>query len=395
MLRSGLLEGILDVRLKNKLWTAMGAVLILLGTLVIGSTVSAAPAATSQSGESSNIQIVQTPSGGGGICLPPALALRQSTRSDETTFRLVIRVTAPLCSRVDAVAAIYQMPGNGVAWPQNLLETAPFSLKAPGTTEVIFTKTCTPVQFDVITGATPPTISPTGAWHGPLLFPLDTSTSLQWWGCGPTTSTSTTSTTSSSTTTTIDDNCENYTPANVTVSPSSAGPGETLTVSGTGTPGTSVQVQLRPPADADGLSEEESAAGFVALSDPALVGPDGRWSTTVFVPTDASPGVWTLAANAVGCETVVTTTVTITEGGTTPTAAPSTEAAVVAGESVTNTMAPAAVAGTTAENSDGEAQAAELAFTGTSTHVGLALGVALLTAGGLLLLGGHRRRRSA
>lgn len=395
MLRSGLLEGILDVRLNNRLWTAVGAILVLLGTLVLGTTVSAAPAAPSQTGPASNIQIVHTPSGGGGLCLPAALALRQSTSSDATTFRLTIRVTAPLCSRIDAVAAIYQMPGNGVAWPQNLLETAPFSLKAPGTTEVIFTKTCTPVQFDVVTGATPPTISPTGAWHGPLLFPFDTSTSLQWWGCGPTTSTSTTSTTSSSTTTTIDDNCENYTPANVTVSPSSAAPGATLTVSGTGTPGTSVQVQLRPPAGAAGLSPAESEAGFVALSDPALVGPDGRWSTTVIVPTDAAPGTWTLAANAVGCETVVTTTVTITGGGTPPTAAPSTEAAVVAGESASNTMAPAAVAGVSAERSDGEAQPAELAFTGTSSHVGLAIGVALLTAGGLLLLSGNRRRRNA
>ena len=47
--------------------------------------------------------------------------MRQSTRSDATTFRLTIRVTSPLCSRVNAVAAIYKMPGNGVAWPQTLL----------------------------------------------------------------------------------------------------------------------------------------------------------------------------------------------------------------------------------------------------------------------------------
>ena len=183
-----------------KLWMAIGAVLVAVGALGNMPSASAASAAGAAAAEPSNIQIVQTPSGGGGICLPPALAMRQSTRSDATTFRLIIRVTAPLCARVNAVAAIYKMPGNGVAWPQTLLETAPFSLREPGTTEVIFTKTCTPAQFDVITGATPPVISPTGPWHGPLLFPFDTATSLQYFGdpsCNPTTTTTASTTTTS------------------------------------------------------------------------------------------------------------------------------------------------------------------------------------------------------
>ena len=230
-------------------------------------------------------------------------------------------MTAPLCSRINVIAAIYQMPGNGVAWPQTLLETAPFTLREPGVTEVIFAKTCTPAQFDVITGATPPVISPLGPWHGPLLFPFDTSTSLQWFGCGPTTSTSTTSTSSSTTTTTIDDNCENYTPSNVTVTPATARAGDTLTVRGTGTPGTLVQVLLKPPsgaAAAERLSAAEVSAGFVALSDPALVQPDGTWSATLIVPADAQPGTWTVAANAVGCETEVTTQVTIVAGAVVP-----------------------------------------------------------------------------
>jgi hypothetical protein len=374
-----------------KLVMGFGAVLLAVGAFSAVPAASAAPAAVAQAEEpTSNIRIVQTPSGGGGICLPPALALRQSTRSDATTFRLIITVTAPLCSRVNAVAAIYQMPGNGVAWPQTLLETAPFTLREPGVTEVIFTKTCTPVQFDVITGATPPVISPTGAWHGPLLFPFDPSTSLQWFGCGPTTSTSTTSTTSSTTTTTIDDNCENYTPGNVTVTPSSASAGDTLTVRGTGTPGTLIQVLLRPPTGASaeqaGLSAAEERAGFVALSDPALVQPDGTWSTTLIVPSDAQPGIWIVAANAVGCEIEVTTEVTIVGGGSVVPSTPSTEGPVVAGETVSNTVGGSAL-------NAGATQSAGLAFTGTSSHLMVVAGVVLLTAGGLMLLGSHRRRR--
>lgn len=381
----------------RKISAAAGALLMLIGTLVLSTAVGAAPTAGQQSEQAQpGIQVVFTPSGtpGSPICLPPALAMRQSTRSDATTFRLIIRVSAPLCSRLDAVAAIYRMPGNGVAWPQTLLETAPFSLKQPGTTEVIFTKTCTPAQFDVITGATPPTVSPTGPWHGPLLFPFDLSTSLQWWGCGPSSTTS--STTTSSTSTTIDDDCDNYTPSNVTVTPSTAAPGSTLTVSGTGTPGTSIQVQLRPPTGTKSLSAAQSSAGFVALSNPVVVGPDGRWSTTVIVPADAVAGVWTVAANAVGCEAVVTTNVTVTGSEDSSSTVPNTQAPVVAGDEVSNTMAPAAVAGASQERSNGSAaNSGSLAYTGTSTHIPVVAGIVLITAGGLLLLGGTRRRRHA
>lgn len=381
-----------------RLIASVGAVLAALVSLTVLPNASAAPGAAAQSDPApSNIRIVQTPSGGGGICLPPALALRQSTRSDASTFRLIIRVTAPLCARVNAVAAIYRMPGNGVAWPQTLLETAPFTLREPGVTEVIFTKTCTPVQFDVITGATPPVISPLGPFHGPLLFPFDTSTSLQWFGC-PTTSTSTTSTTSSTTTTTIDDNCENYTPGNVTVTPSSAEAGATLTVQGTGTPGTLVQVLLKPPTQpgpaTERLTAAEESAGFVALSNPALVQPDGTWSTTLIVPSDAQPGVWVVAANAVDCETVVTTEVTIVGNAVVPTA-PSTSGPVVAGEVQSNTIA-ASAAGAGAAGAEVAAgqqpSAAGLAFTGSAAHLPIVAGVVLLTAGGLILLSSRRRR---
>ena len=57
----------------------------------------------------------------------------------------------------------------------------------------------------MLTGDTPQVISPTGAWHGPLLFPGDVGTSLQWqpdaeWRqenqCVPASTSTTTTTTS-------------------------------------------------------------------------------------------------------------------------------------------------------------------------------------------------------
>lgn len=137
-----------------------------------------------------NITVVQTPDEDqSGPCQgTPALALGNYVHSDETTYRLRIVVKEPLCDPIEVVAAIYAMPGNGEAWPQNLVETLPFTLQEKGTTDVTFTKTCDPVQFDVITGETPPVIAPLGEWHGPLLFPFDVNTSLQHWGCpAPTT----------------------------------------------------------------------------------------------------------------------------------------------------------------------------------------------------------------
>lgn len=344
-----------------------------------------------------SIEVIQTPSGGGGLCLPPALALRKSTRNDTTTFRLIIRVIAPLCSRVNAVAAIYRMPGNGVAWPQTLVSTLPFTLREPGITEVIFTKGCDPVQFDVITGATPSTISPLGPFHGPLLFPFDLSTSLQYWGCRPDPTTTTTSSTTSSTTTTIDDNCENYTPGNVTVSPTVAAPGDTLTVTGTGTPGTSIQVLLRPPpgTDPSELSAAVRAAGFIALSDPVTVAPDGSWSTTVFIPTDGQLGVWIVSAQAVDCDIEVTTEVDVSDGSVV--VAPTTEVPpVVAGESVARELTGEALSDNTGRAGSGAAkgagnEVAGLAFTGSAAHLPVAAGIVMLAVGGLLLLSSRRR----
>lgn len=349
-----------------------------------GASSSAAAAAPSQ------ITIVQTPSGGGGLCLPPIFSLQSATASDATSFTLQITVTAPLCDRLNVVAAVYRMPGDGVAWPQQLLETKGFTLKEPGVTVVTFAKTCDAVQFDVVTGATPPEISPLGPWHGPLLFPFDTSTAEQFWGCGPTPTTTTTTPTTSTTTTTIADDCDGYTPTGVTASPSVVSPGQAVNVTGTGTPGTAIQVILRPSGSPD----------ISALSDPTLVGPDGRWATVVYVPTAATPGTWVIAAQAVDCETETTTQIQVVAAGTATTTPPSTEAPVVAGEVVVRDLPQAAVATPAGQNPQVEgtsvsapANTSGLAFTGGTPRLFVGIGAALIACGGLLLL--RQRRRTA
>jgi hypothetical protein len=147
------------------------------------------------SGDEGRIQVVHRPAAAQGVCLPAPLALGRTVHSDETSFRLRITTAAPLCEPISAVAAVYAMPGNGAAWPQRLVETTPFTISEAGEIDVTFTKTCAPVQFDVITGETPAVISPLGGVpHGPLLFPFDTATSQQHWGwpCeSPTTTTTT------------------------------------------------------------------------------------------------------------------------------------------------------------------------------------------------------------
>ena len=150
----------------------------------------------------SAITIEQTVSPDQGDCRPPLLALKNTAGETDTTFALRILVSAPLCDPITATAVVYAMPGDGVAWPQQLVETKDFVIREAGVITVTFAKTCNPVQFDVLVGATPRTIDPLGEWHGPLLFPLDTGTSLQYFGCTSPTTTVNTSTTSSAPSTT-------------------------------------------------------------------------------------------------------------------------------------------------------------------------------------------------
>lgn len=168
------------------------AFVAMLGTFVV-------PASAGVS--TSAITVTQVPAADQSApCLPGLLALSNVVGSDAATFTLVVTASAPLCDPVEVKAVVYAMPGNGVAWPQNLVEVKPFTISQAGVTTITFAKGCDPVQFDVLTGVTPQTISPTGTWHGPLLFPLDTGTAQQFFGtnaegCNPTTTTSTSTTT--------------------------------------------------------------------------------------------------------------------------------------------------------------------------------------------------------
>jgi hypothetical protein len=172
--------------------------------LLVGSALTGATSA----GAIGTITVEQTALPYQGGC--NALGRLQWTYSYESTdaaFKLVVRNPTTLCDPVAATAVIYQMPADGSRWPQTLAASQTFSIGGASITTITFSKDCTPVQFDVVTGATPPVISPVGPFHGPLLFPLDTNTTRQYNGCTTTTtststSTSTTSSTTSSTTTT-------------------------------------------------------------------------------------------------------------------------------------------------------------------------------------------------
>jgi hypothetical protein len=159
-------------------------VIVFSGTAT-SATATASTLMDSQAPPAGNISVVQTPSGPTSPCLPAPLVSRSKSVSDASSFRLTITLLAPLCAPIAASAVIYAMPGNGNAWPQQLQEKLSFTLQSAGVTEVTFTKTARPVQFDVVTGATPQQIAPWLQWHGPLLFPFDTSTSQQVGVNGP------------------------------------------------------------------------------------------------------------------------------------------------------------------------------------------------------------------
>ena len=145
------------------------------------------------------ITVTHTPAVAIGPCIGQG-SLSYTVFSDSSVFRLKVVAPSTPCQPIAATAAVYAMPGGGAAWPQQLKESLPFTIDSAGTTDIVFKKDCTPVQFDVVTGATPQTISPLGQMHGPLLFPGNTDTAFQDVGavCEPTTTT-----TPGSTTTTI------------------------------------------------------------------------------------------------------------------------------------------------------------------------------------------------
>lgn len=133
-------------------------------------------------------------------CVDPLFSLSNYVNSTADAFTLTVNVNAPLCSPLEAKAVIYAMPGDGVAWPQELVKTVPFTLSEAGTVTVTFSKGCGATQFDVITGHAPQTIN-TGFDHGPLLFPTQLQTAQQFWGAPCVDGTTTTSTVPATTST--------------------------------------------------------------------------------------------------------------------------------------------------------------------------------------------------
>ena len=97
---------------------------------------------------SSDVTVAQAPAADQSApCQSSSNAVHTTVLSTATEFVVTINVTAPLCSPVLGKGVIYAMPGNGVAWPQELVKVEPFTLSAAGTTTVTFTKGCGAAQF--------------------------------------------------------------------------------------------------------------------------------------------------------------------------------------------------------------------------------------------------------
>jgi len=240
----------------------------------------AVPGAAAQEDSAPSISVAYTPAGTDEPCGAPVMVARYETIHTAERFTLRITTSAPLCSPVTAVAAIYRMPGNGVAWPQQLGERQEFMLEGAGRTDVVFDKGCGPVQFDVVVGATPDTIAPWGQWHGPLLFPNDTATTLQYWGgnCGgPSTTAPPTSTIPPETSSTVPPSPTTTAPEVVptTISQSSVTttPVEVLGATTTSVPGpaTGESSAGAGPAQVAGTSTPRTVAGLALTGTAAKV----------------------------------------------------------------------------------------------------------------------------
>jgi hypothetical protein len=157
-----------------------GCALVLAACIVLGPGVAADDVPT----RGSSVEVHHTPAATQGACRPALMAMSHRVLETPTSFTVRVITSAPLCPPIHAAAVVYAMPTDGRRWPQQLLERVDVTFSAAGVTDVVFAKGCEPVQFDLITGPSPQTISPTGAWHGPLLFPLDRRSSLQHPGGG-------------------------------------------------------------------------------------------------------------------------------------------------------------------------------------------------------------------
>jgi hypothetical protein len=197
-------------------------------------------------------------------CSAPVDSLSYATRHTPTSFTLRITVATPLCVAKQAAAVVYRMPGDGVAWPQELVERRELVIGPAGVTEIVFERTCMPAQFDVVTGATPARIAPWAAWHGPLLFPGDTNTAFQDWG----------------------GSCEGPGATSTTVPPTQPPP--------TTTPSTTAPVAVpsttAPSTTVPGSGPSETVPGGPGQVAPSSTVPAAVLGATT-VPTEPPPGV--------------------------------------------------------------------------------------------------------
>ena len=93
-----------------------------------------------------------------GVCIPAnlfLLAASYTTVNTSSSFTLNVTLSQNLCTPFTAKAAVYSMPGDGVAWPQQLASVQEFSIQNRGVYTIVFPKTCLAQQFDVLVGDTP------------------------------------------------------------------------------------------------------------------------------------------------------------------------------------------------------------------------------------------------
>lgn len=271
----------------RRLGLGVAVVVCVATVLAVAPASSAAPAAPGSpagaADTSPNISVTQVNKPYSWFCLPSFFALTHEVTSTPTQFILTIKANHRPCNTVYPHAVIYAMPGNGVAWPQTLAEKESFVINRAGTTTVVFNKRCDPAQFDVITGATPQTVAPWAQWHGPPLFPLAfAQTSLQYFpgpNCQP------------------GGECDDYTPAQVAVSPANVNPGGQVTISGTAVPGDTVTATLN------------TATPVVLGSSP--VDQNGQFTITGTIPSGTPPGDYNIVVSSQDCPTATTVTVTV------------------------------------------------------------------------------------
>lgn len=210
-------------------------------------------------------------------CRDAKSALSPHATSTSTTFVLTIDVNAPLCTPVSAKAVVYAMPGNGVAWPQQLVKVVPFTISQAGTVTVTFEKGCGAAQFDVLTGATPQTIN-NGLEHGPLLF-QDVNTAQQYWGapCSDVTTTTSDPTTTLVTTTTEDPTTTTTEPPTTTSTTTTTTTTEPPTTTSTTTTTTAPPL---PVLEYTGVADKFLGCYSGAAGDDTfhqVLGSDGYW----------------------------------------------------------------------------------------------------------------------